>query len=102
MLQDVFNGDLGVVVTVQPPSNGARSSSSRAPQAGLVRVRFPPRPGSAAPHVVDYEWQERCALSHAWATTVHKAQGGEFPVVVLVLPPQAGALVAGAWLGAAE
>ena len=29
-------------------------------------------------------------LTHGWAITVHRAQGSEFPAVVVVLPPEAG------------
>lgn len=64
---DVANGDVGTVVDLSP-------------RDGTVRVAYPrgevvhPRGG-----VRD--------LVPAWAVTVHKAQGGEWPVVVLVLDP---------------
>lgn len=32
-------------------------------------------------------------LTHGWAITVHRAQGSEFPAVVVVLPPEAGAML---------
>ncbi len=32
-------------------------------------------------------------LTHGWAITVHRAQGSEFPAVVVVLPPEAGGLM---------
>ena len=32
-------------------------------------------------------------LLHGWAITVHRAQGSEFPAVVVVLPPEAGGLM---------
>ncbi|GAB2465706.1 AAA family ATPase [Jatrophihabitans fulvus] len=32
-------------------------------------------------------------LLHGWAITVHRAQGSEFPAVVVVLPPEAGRLM---------
>ena len=32
-------------------------------------------------------------LMHGWAITVHRAQGSEFPAVVVVLPPEAGGLL---------
>jgi exodeoxyribonuclease V alpha subunit len=32
-------------------------------------------------------------LLHGWAITVHRAQGSEFPAVVVVLPPEAGGLL---------
>jgi exodeoxyribonuclease V alpha subunit len=32
-------------------------------------------------------------LAHGWAITVHRAQGSEFPAVVVVVPPEAGAML---------
>jgi exodeoxyribonuclease V alpha subunit len=32
-------------------------------------------------------------LMHGWAITVHRAQGSEFPAVVVVLPPEAGGML---------
>jgi exodeoxyribonuclease V alpha subunit len=32
-------------------------------------------------------------LTHGWAITVHRAQGSEFPAVVVVLPPEAGGML---------
>ncbi len=32
-------------------------------------------------------------VSHGWAITVHRAQGSEFPAVIVVLPPEAGRLM---------
>ena len=32
-------------------------------------------------------------LLHGWAITVHRAQGSEFPAVVVVLPPEAGSML---------
>ena len=32
-------------------------------------------------------------LVHGWAITVHRAQGSEFPAVVVVLPPEAGGML---------
>ncbi len=61
---DVANGDVGRVVD---------ASAS----AGRVRVAFPRGE-------VTYERSRVGDLVHAWAVTVHKSQGGEWPVVVLV------------------
>jgi exodeoxyribonuclease V alpha subunit len=32
-------------------------------------------------------------LVHGWAITVHRAQGSEWPAVVVALPPEAGAML---------
>ena len=32
-------------------------------------------------------------LRHGWAITVHRAQGSEWPAVVVVLPPEAGGML---------
>lgn len=61
---DVANGDIGTVVDV--------STSKRS-----VRVRFPRGE-------VTCNAEQSRALSAAWAVSVHKSQGGEWPVVVLV------------------
>ena len=52
---------------------------------------FPPRPGSTLPHhKVIYQGLDVWQLTSAWATTVHKSQGGEYPCVVLPLHHLAG------------
>lgn len=68
--RNVFNGDIGVVVAI---------SNSE------VRVQFPGRS-----ECVKYSIQSvRHNLQPAWALTVHKAQGGEYPIVVFALSPGA-------------
>ncbi len=61
--QDLANGDVGVVVDVEL-------------RAGRLRVGFP-RGEVTVSSTRD--------LAPAWAVTVHKSQGGEWPVVVLVV-----------------
>lgn len=61
---DVANGDVGTVVDL-------------APRDGTLRVAFPRGE-------VTYDRRQARDLVPAWAVTVHKAQGGEWPVVVLV------------------
>jgi len=61
----VFNGDLGRIAVVDP-------------EDGSVKVDFIDR-------VVNYESDELDEISLAYATSVHKSQGSEYPVVVLPL-----------------
>jgi exodeoxyribonuclease V alpha subunit len=64
---DVANGDVGRVVDL-------------AKKAATLRVAFPRGE-------VTYTRDQARDLTTAWAVTVHKAQGGEWPVVVLVCDP---------------
>ena len=64
---DVANGDVGTVVDLSV-------------RDGTVRVGFPRGE-------VTYPADRVRDLVAAWAVTVHKSQGGEWPVVVLVLDP---------------
>jgi exodeoxyribonuclease V alpha subunit len=64
---DVANGDVGTVVDTSVKD-------------GTVRVAFPRGE-------VTYPRLSISDLTPAWAITVHKSQGGEWPVVVLVLDP---------------
>ena len=61
--KDVFNGDLGSVTEIDPDER-------------RVTVAFNNR-------LIDYDASELEALAPAWCITVHKAQGSEYPVVVL-------------------
>lgn len=61
--KDVFNGDTGVV-------------AERLPQ-GALRVRFEDG------REVEYSNTERNDLAPAWAITIHKSQGSEYPAVVI-------------------
>jgi exodeoxyribonuclease V alpha subunit len=61
--KEVFNGDMGTVVRVD--------------EEGL-RVRYPERE-------VDYRREELGDLQTAFAVTIHRSQGSEYPVVVLPL-----------------
>ncbi|PTY03639.1 ATP-dependent RecD-like DNA helicase [Verrucomicrobia bacterium LW23] len=66
--KDVFNGDIGHVHNIDGENE-------------LLSVSFDGR-------VVDYEFAELDELSHAYAITVHKAQGSEFPAVVMPIAMQ--------------
>ena len=71
--KDVFNGDIGQVVGIDPVERE-------------VTVRFDTRE-------VGYDFGELDELSLAYAITIHKAQGSEFPVVVLPVAMQQYALL---------
>jgi exodeoxyribonuclease V alpha subunit len=66
----VFNGDIGLVKTVDRDS-------------GTVLVAFSDRDEGAD---VVYAGDELDELSLAYAMSVHKSQGSEFPIVVLAMP----------------
>ena len=66
--RDVFNGDIGRVAGID--------STNQA-----LAVRYPER-------TVGYEFTELDEIVPAYATSVHKSQGSEYPVVVLPLTTQ--------------
>jgi exodeoxyribonuclease V alpha subunit len=66
--KEVFNGDIGFVTAVN-------LSDSR------MKVSFDQR-------IVEYEFSELDELSLAYAISIHKSQGSEFPVVVMLLSTQ--------------
>jgi len=66
---DVFNGDLGRLEEIDE-------------QAQLVHVRF------EGERRVTYAFSELDELAHAYACTVHKAQGSEYPCVVMPVHTQ--------------
>ncbi len=66
--RDVFNGDLGRITRVDTEEDG-------------LQVRFHDRD-------VDYRAGDLDQLSPAYACSIHKAQGNEYPAVVLVLHHQ--------------
>ena len=66
--KEVFNGDIGQIAKVDPVERE-------------VIVRFDQRP-------VTYDYGELDELSLAYAITIHKAQGSEFPAVVIPLAMQ--------------
>ncbi len=63
--KDVYNGDLGLIASVDP-------------DAGELAVNFDGR-------VVRYDFGDLDQLMLAYATTIHKAQGSEYPAVVIPL-----------------
>ena len=63
--REVYNGDLGIVASVDE-------------ETGTVHVRF-------AEHEAEYEPGDLDALVLAYATSIHKSQGSEYPAVVVPL-----------------
>ena len=61
--KEVFNGDIGLIEAVDLTNR-------------TLTVGFDAR-------IVEYDVTELDELVHAYATTIHKAQGSEYPVVVM-------------------
>ena len=61
--KDVFNGDIGVVASINQEDR-------------TLAVDFDS-------HIVEYEISELDELTLAYATTIHKSQGSEYPIVVM-------------------
>ncbi len=72
--RDVFNGDLGLITAIDA-------------EEGTLSVSFEGR-------AVEYGFGELDELVLAYATTIHKAQGSEYPVVVIPLATQHYAMLA--------
>ncbi len=66
--KDVFNGDIGVVERIDPVEQE-------------VTIRFDDR-------LVKYDFGELDEVSLAYAVSIHKSQGSEFPTVVIPLAMQ--------------
>jgi len=76
----VFNGDVGIV----------RSAVHGKKGQGVLVDYSPTYPTDSSYETshVEYEGREIFELDLAWATTVHKSQGGQFDVVVFCCPPR--------------
>jgi exodeoxyribonuclease V alpha subunit len=66
--KEVFNGDIGVIEKIDPVEQE-------------LSIRFDDR-------LVQYEFGELDEVSLAYAVTIHKAQGSEFPAVVIPVAMQ--------------
>ncbi len=63
--REIFNGDMGVIAAIDLEEQE-------------VTVQF-------AERLVNYDYADMNEITLAWSVTVHKAQGSEYPVVVLPL-----------------
>ena len=68
----VFNGDLGRIVRIDPEEQ-------------VLTVAFPDEQGE---RLIDYAFEELDELVLAYAISVHKSQGSEYPVVVMPVTTQ--------------
>ena len=66
--KEVFNGDIGVISSIDIEDS-------------LFQITFDER-------VVDYEFNELDEIALAYATSIHKAQGSEYPAVVIPMAMQ--------------
>src|SRR5207237_2918314 len=66
--KEVFNGDIGKIVKIQPEEQE-------------LAIRFDDRD-------IAYDFGELDEISLAYAITIHKSQGSEFPAVVIPLATQ--------------
>jgi exodeoxyribonuclease V alpha subunit len=66
--KEVFNGDIGIIEKIDPVEQE-------------LSIRFDDR-------LVPYEFGELDEVSLAYAVTIHKAQGSEFPAVVIPVAMQ--------------
>jgi exodeoxyribonuclease V alpha subunit len=72
--KEVYNGDIGTVVRLDA-------------EESLLTIEYDGRP-------VVYDFGELDAVVLAYATTIHKAQGSEYPVVIVVLTTKHYAMLA--------
>ncbi len=66
--KEVFNGDIGVI-------------SAIALEDSQLQIKFDDR-------LVDYDFNDLDEIALAYATSIHKAQGSEYPVVVIPMAMQ--------------
>ena len=67
--KNVFNGDVGVIAKIDLETD-------------MLTVDF------GGESIVDYGFDEADQLTLAYATTIHKSQGSEYPAVIVTLLPQ--------------
>jgi exodeoxyribonuclease V alpha subunit len=75
--KNVFNGDIGYVVLIDRPTPGTGDDEQDPPES-QIHVQY-------GDEVVTYKPDETRELVLAYATTVHKSQGAEYPVIIIPL-----------------
>ena len=68
--KEVFNGDLGIIENIIVDSDD---------EENMLAVRF------ESGRLVNYEFDELDELTLAYACTIHKSQGSEYPIVVMAM-----------------
>ncbi len=66
--KDVYNGDIGRIVSIDPIDQN-------------MEIDLDGR-------IVEYAWKETGDLFHAFAISIHRSQGSEYPAVVIPVVPQ--------------
>ncbi|MBU2607953.1 MAG: ATP-dependent RecD-like DNA helicase [Chloroflexi bacterium] len=66
--KETFNGDIGRIISIDLEDQ-------------ILKVRFEDR-------IVDYSWSDLDELVLAYAISIHKSQGSEYPAVVIPILPQ--------------
>jgi exodeoxyribonuclease V alpha subunit len=76
---EVFNGDLGIIERIELEDRRPTSVDARA--SSVITVRFSDR-------LVCYDYADVLELGHGFCVSIHKAQGSEYPAVVIPLHMQ--------------
>jgi exodeoxyribonuclease V alpha subunit len=66
--KDVYNGDIGRIININPVEQE-------------MEIDIEGR-------LVTYSWKDTIDLFHAFAISIHRSQGGEYPVAVIPVVPQ--------------
>jgi len=92
--REVFNGDVGTVVSVSTRRDGSTTGADTAPSGaavatgGTAAASEPPLVVEFDGRDVAYDVEAARDLGLAYAITIHKSQGSEYPAVVTVLLPE--------------
>ena len=83
--KEVFNGDLGIVRAIDKTEKEVTIDFDEAtPRRRQAQGNAPHRDGRD----VTYDYADLNEITLAWATSIHKSQGSEYPVVILPLYTQ--------------